>query len=241
MVLVSEPETLSLIETLAAKVADLAVGRAVKSKVSTVPPSPPLSLPHSLSSKSKKGRSKASQNISRGACHRCKSSGTPSVSDTWSLDKVSNESYISVPLVKFANEDYVFKLPVLHAKSRHFCNVVNHQTYRVVNEAHLYNGKLTACTCEYIKRMESTIETCVFDDCDPKTISRVFRSVKEVMLPLQSVKRNGIVNSPSFTNEGPRASFNSLLSSLALAETLMQDQNRVIIRTAYMSRQSFFC
>lgn len=70
------------------------------------------------------------------------------------------------------DECYVLRLPILHVTNSHFRNVVNHQTYCLVNKSQGYNGKLAARTGKYVKEVESVMKPCIFHEHNPITILR---------------------------------------------------------------------
>lgn len=84
-----------------------------------------------------------------------------------------NRSGVSpLPVAAENEEQHVSKLFVLHVMKIHFRNIMNYQTYRPVNKSQQYNGKLATHKGKYVKRMESMMMPCMFDDCDPITILR---------------------------------------------------------------------
>lgn len=100
---------------------------------------------------------------------RYKLARASSAANTRFLAKSSKGSDVSRRLEEVGKEEYVSKLPVLHFTIRQFHNVVNYQTYSIVNTSHRYNKNLTARTGKYVERMESMKKLCMFDDCSPTT------------------------------------------------------------------------
>lgn len=70
------------------------------------------------------------------------------------------------------------KLKVMHETDCYFQNVVRYKTNRLLDKSQTYNGKISARTGKYAKRMEPLLKVHKVDDVNPITILRFLAQFK---------------------------------------------------------------
>lgn len=216
-VLAGGPAILAPTRTYVVEIDDKAVSQASKSEASAVShPRPYLEL---TVCRLKVRRSASSRvgRLRRGLGTVAIHEGHHQVSETWSLSKLSKEGDVIHRRYKVRDENYVPKIAGFHFRNSHFCNMANHQTYRLVNKSQMSDGKPAARMGQYVKRIESIMKPCTFSECDEITLlcfldqfdsSCDSNRVSEGM-PLWILS--------NFKKERPRAIFNNLLVPIGVS------------------------
>lgn len=128
------------------------------------------------------------------------------------MSKLFQDGYLSSPPTSNAKEEeYEPNLNVIQVTNVYFRNTVSYHTNRLVNNSQRYNGKLSSRRGKYLKRLESVMNLCVFDERIPITILRFLDPLKgacNLKGVLEAMARWVL---PRLIKEGPRGIYNNLI------------------------------